>query len=153
MLNFSYAFGSEISKEAARQGASAPAAVNAIWAVALLGGFLSNAGYSILRLVKNHTWSDYGNSSTRAHWFLALGMGVLWTGGVLIYGWGANALGDLGPAIGWPVYQGAMILTSILLGAATGEWRGAGAGFRRLNYVGLAFLILAIVILSFGNRT
>jgi hypothetical protein len=50
------------------------------------------------------------------------------------------------------VYQGAIILTSTLLGAATGEWKDAGAAFIRKNCLGLAILITAIVVLSIGNR-
>jgi L-rhamnose-H+ transport protein len=152
MLNFSFAFGSEISRQAIRQGATPLASANAIWLVALAGGFLSNGGYSLFRLARNQTWSDYRVPGTASHWGLTAAMGILWTGGLLLYGWGGNALGNLGSAVGWPVYQGAIILTSTLLGAATGEWKDAGAAFIRKNCLGLAILITAIVVLSIGNR-
>jgi L-rhamnose-H+ transport protein len=151
MLNFSFAFGSEISKQAIRQGATPLAAVNAIWLVALAGGFLSNGGYSLLRLARYRTWSDYRMPGTASHWGLTAAMGFLFTGGLLLYGWGGNALGELGSAVGWPVYQAAMILTSPLLGVATGEWKDANSAFIRKNCVGLAILIIAIVVLSIGN--
>ncbi|MCX6624325.1 MAG: hypothetical protein NTY38_25330, partial [Acidobacteria bacterium] len=153
MLNFSFAFGSEISRQAIHQGATPLAAVNAIWLVALAGGFLSNGGYSLFRLARNRTWSDYRMPGTASHWGLTAAMGILWTGGLLLYGWGGNALGSLGSAVGWPVYQGAMIVGSTLLGAATGEWRGADSAFIRRNCLGLAILIAAIVVLSIGNRS
>ncbi|MEN6535753.1 MAG: L-rhamnose/proton symporter RhaT [Bryobacteraceae bacterium] len=152
MLNFSFAFGSEISQQASARGATPLAAVNAIWLVALAGGFLSNGGYSLIRLTRNRTWSDYVAPGTGTQWSLTAAMGILWTGGLLLYGWGGNALGSLGTAVGWPVYQGAMILTSTLLGAFTGEWKGASAAFVRNNCLGLAVLITAIVVLSIGNR-
>lgn len=153
MLNFSFAFGSEISRQALLQGATQLASVNAIWLVALAGGFLSNGGYSIYRLTGNRTWSNYRLPAVGSHWALTAAMGILYTGGLLLYGWGGNVLGDLGSAVGWPVYQAAMILASTLLGAATGEWKGAGSAFIRRNCLGLAILITAIVVLSIGNRS
>ncbi len=152
MLNFSFAFGTKISEQAIRQGATPLAAVNAIWLVALAGGFLSNGGYSLFRLARYQTWSDYRMPGTGSHWGLTAAMGILFTGGLLLYGWGGNALGALGAAVGWPVYQGAMILTSPVLGVATGEWKDADPAFIRGNCLGLAILITAIVVLSVGNR-
>jgi L-rhamnose-H+ transport protein len=152
MLNFSFAFGSQISQQAVRQGATSVAAVNAIWVVALAGGFLSNGGYSLFRLVRYRTWPDYKLPGTASHWWLTVAMGVLFTGGLLLYGWGGNAMGALGAAVGWPVYQAAMILTSPLLGIATGEWKDVDSVFIRWNCLGLAILITAIVVLSIGNR-
>lgn len=153
MLNFSFAFGSEISRRAGQRGATPLAAVNAIWLIALAGGFVSNGGYSILRLNRYRTWPDYWASGTASHWVLAFLMGAFWTGGLLLYGWGGKVLGSLGAAVGWPVYQGAMILTSTLLGALTGEWKGDGPSITRMNLLGLVILITAIVVLSVGNRS
>lgn len=152
MLNFSFAFGSGISQQAIRQGATPLSAVNAIWVVALAGGFLSNGGYSLFRMARYRTWPDYRLEGTASHWWLTVAMGVLFTGGLLLYGWGGNAMGELGAAVGWPLYQAAMILTSSVLGIATGEWKGADSVFIRRNCLGLAILITAIVILSIGNR-
>ena len=32
-------------------------------------------------------------------------MAVMWTGGVITYGWGANALGRLGPTLRWSMLE------------------------------------------------
>jgi L-rhamnose-H+ transport protein len=152
MLNFTFAYGKPLIEQAVRQGAEASAAVNAVWAVGLTGGFLSNAGYSIFLLSRKRGWRVYRKSRGGLYWLLAAAMGVLFTGGIFLYGRGASGLGSLGPAVGWPVYQATMILTSSGLGALTGEWRGAGRDFLRMTGIGLALLVLAIMILGAGNR-
>jgi L-rhamnose-H+ transport protein len=152
MLNFSFAFGSPIMRAAVAHGAHASNASNAIWAVALSGGFLSNGCYSIVKLIRNRTWPELWSRGAQRCWFFAGLMGVLWAGGLLLYGWGATALGRLGPVIGWPVFQASMILISSLWGAMYGEWRKADSKTLRLYCGALASLVAAIALLSVGNR-
>jgi L-rhamnose-H+ transport protein len=135
-----------------RQGASVGDAQHAIWCIGFLGGFVGNGGYAILRLFRNRTWARHRATGLGKEWPLSALMGVLFTLGFLIYGRGARTLGDLGPAIGWPVFQATTIMVSTIAGAASGEWRNAQKGFVILSISGLAVLIAAIVVLSFGNR-
>lgn len=152
MLNFSIAFGSGIAEEAVKLGAQPSSGSHAIWAVAFLGGSISNGGYAILKLVRNKSTSRFliGNSSVSG--LLSALMGVLFFGGFLLYGQGATHLGALGPVVGWPVFQATTIMVSTAVGAALGEWRGADKRFVSLNIFGLAILICAIVVTSIGNR-
>jgi L-rhamnose-H+ transport protein len=152
MLNFSFAFGSSIMQVAVSRGADASNAPNAVWAIALSGGFLSNAGYSMTKLIRNRNWSELWDLEKRGHFFLAALMGILWTGGLFFYGRGATGLGRLGSVVGWPVFQASIILISSLWGAVHGEWRNADGKTLRLNYCGLASLVAAIAVLSIGNR-
>jgi L-rhamnose-H+ transport protein len=152
MLNFSFAFGSSIMQVAISHGANASNAPNAVWAIALSGGFLSNAGYSMTKLIRNRNWLELWDLDKRGNFFLAVLMGILWTGGLFFYGRGATGLGKLGPVVGWPVFQASIILISSLWGAVHGEWRNADGKTLRLNYCGLASLVAAIAVLSIGNR-
>ncbi len=152
LLNFSYVFGSEIKKRAILQGATASQAANAIWMVALAGGFISNGGYSVFLLTRNKTWSKFLGKGALSQWGLCCAMGILWTGGLLLYGYGAGKLGDLGASIGWPIFQASIIVFSSVFGIAMGEWRNAERRAARLNYLGLIFLVLSVVVLSMGNR-
>lgn len=152
MLNFSFAFGSSISLQASRQGATPTQAANAIWAICLAGGFVSNGGYSAVRLFKNKTWSKLAVSGSLSHYGSGALMGGLWTIGLLLYGWGASGLGSLGAAVGWPVFQATIIVVSSVLGMAAGEWRNAEKSVFRMNNIGLAILVGAIIVLSFGSR-
>ena len=152
MLNFSYAFGSDVRVSAIQHGAHPAGATNAIWALALLGGFISNGGYCVFKLTRNRTWSKFRSSNTGNHWLLAALMGILWTGGILLYGWGATALGHLGPVIGWPAFQATMIVISSVWGGLYGEWRSSDPSVLSFNYLGLGTLVVAIGVLSIGNR-
>jgi L-rhamnose-H+ transport protein len=153
MLNFSIAFGKNIVDEAVKRGATPTSGRDAIWLVCLAGGFVSNGGYAVLKLVRQGTWRRFGEMAPlRMDLLLAALMGVLFTGGLLFYGRGAAALGGLGLAVGWPVFQCTMIITSSCLGALSGEWRGADSHFLKATVAGLAILLTAITILSVGNR-
>ncbi|MFN8006861.1 MAG: L-rhamnose/proton symporter RhaT [Terriglobia bacterium] len=151
-LNFSFAFGTQILDQASGHGAARINASHAVWAISLLGGLISNAGYAAWRLHRNSSWKLFWSPGAKINWLLASLMGILWTGGVLLYGRGSILLGEAGPAIGWPIFQATIVIVSSVLGALTGEWRHAERGFVRLNNTALAVLVIAIVILSIGNR-
>jgi L-rhamnose-H+ transport protein len=151
MLNFSFAFGSRIISEATRQGISSARAVNAIWALALAGGFVSNGGYCVILLLKHRSFRQFVKPGTASYWSLGVLMGTLWTAGIFLYGWGASRLGDLGPSVGWPVFQATIVIVSSVVGFCLHEWRGAEPRVVRVNAVGVAVLISAIVVLSIGN--
>ena len=152
MLNYSFAFGSPISAEAIARGAAKGQAANAIWAIALLGGLLGNGGYAVIKLIRNRTWFHFGEGEKLKPYLLSASMGFLFTAGLLLYGWGATGLGDLGAAVGWPMFQSVMIVLSSGIGIATGEWRGVAPRIFRMNIAGLVVLLSAILVLSFGNR-
>lgn len=152
MLNFSFAFGSGISAEAVKRGVSPSSGSYAIWAVAFVGGFASNGGYAALKLLRNKSFGHFRKLNSTASGLLSALMGVLFCAGFLLYGQGATLLGVLGPVVGWPVFQATTIMASTAAGAASGEWQGAGKRFIFLNICGLVVLVVAIAVLSVGNR-
>lgn len=152
MLNFSFAFGSGIAAQAVNRGVSPSSGSYAIWAVAFIGGFISNGGYAVLKLVRNKSFSQFRKVNSTVSGFLSALMGVLFCAGFLLYGQGATLLGVLGPIVGWPVFQATTIIASTAAGAASGEWRDSGTRFVYLNVIGLATLVIAIIVLSIGNR-
>lgn len=151
-LNFSLAFGKQIINTAVQQGAAATSSGDAIWVVCLAGGFVSNGGYAVLKLNRAQSWTGFGAKSPLSNWLLGALMGLLFTGGILLYSRGAGLLGRLGPVIGWPVFQATMVLTSTLLGTLSGEWRGAHRQLVLMVIGGLSTLIVAILVLSLANR-
>jgi len=151
MLNFALSFGGGIKKAALAAGASDGGASDAIWALTLLGGFVSTLVYCTLLLTRNKTWPDYGKVGTGSHWFLAVIMGVSWVLSVTIYGRAVPMMGALGGSAGWAITMGCCITASNVWGIITGEWR-EGKG-RPLNtmYAGLAVILAAIAIIGYGN--
>lgn len=151
MLNYAFAFGQSIAEEAVRQGTSREAAGYAVWPVALLGGLVPNAAYSVWLLNRNHTWKCFREPWSPDVWLGCL-MGVFWMGAVALYGVSSVYLGVLGTSVGWALFQIFMIMTANVSGVLTGEWKVAPAAARRELWTGLALLAIATAVIAVGNR-
>jgi L-rhamnose-H+ transport protein len=149
MLNYSFAFGQDIAKAAVAFGNHPVRAGYAVWPVGLAGGFVPNLFYSVRLLVKNHTWSLF--RSTAPDFFRSSLMAILWMGTFAIYGMSAAFLGPLGTSVGWGLLQIFMIMTAILAGVFTGEWRYASRSAKLLLSSGIACLTIATVLLALSN--
>ena len=149
MLNYSFAFGQDIAKVAVAFGNRPASAVYAVWPVGLAGGLVPNLFYSAWLLIKNHTWSLF--RSNPPDFFRSSLMGVLWMGAFAIYGMSATFLGALGTSVGWGLLQIFMIMTAILAGVFTGEWRYASRSAKLFLSSGIASLTIATVLLSLSN--
>jgi L-rhamnose-H+ transport protein len=149
MLNFAFVFGEELQRQTAASGVSASMSSNVLWALTLTAGFVSNAGYAVYLLGRNHTWGVFpAGPKPIGYWAGAGLMGVLLFGSFMAYGSGAIALGPLGGIVGWPLFMSMSLITSNAWGALTGEWKGASRRAYGLSLVGIAFLIVAIVVIS-----
>jgi L-rhamnose-H+ transport protein len=151
MLNFSFLFGDELRVRALDAGASISMAANPIWALAVTAGFVANLVYCVYLLQKNRTWSAYGRDRSPQYWLLGLSTGLLWFGGIVLYGTGAASLGSLGGILGWPMFMIVDIIAGLFWGAMTGEWRGASHRALAYCWAGVGILFLAIVVISVGN--
>ena len=151
MINFCYAFGSPIVEMAQHFGASKDAGVNALWLVGLSSGGTLNVAYCLYKIHQQRSWPSLWSSGIPGDWLQASLMAVLWTGSTILYGWGANGLGDLGPSLGWSFYNAILIITTVACGLLTHEWdEGRGRPLRVL-LVGIALLVLATVLLGLGG--
>jgi L-rhamnose-H+ transport protein len=149
-LNFGYAFGGDLMRAAQRMGASEDTAVNAMWLILLPAGGLLNIGYCLFLLRKNNSWDRLLHEASWLDWSGAWFMGILWTGSVVIYGWGANHLGRLGPSLGWSLWNAILIATTFVCGLLTREWEGVKGFPLRLLCLGIAVLIAGMLILGLG---
>ena len=149
MLNIGFVFGQPLQAAGAAHGAGASFAANTVWAPALLGGFLANAGYAVYLLYKNRTWGLYQTAKAGpGAWLGASLMGLLWFGGISIYGMGAASMGQLGAVVGWPAFMSTVILTANFLGFLAGEWKQAGPRAKLLEWCAIGVLILSIIVAS-----
>ena len=146
MLNYSFAFGQDIAKAAVVLGNQPIHAAYAVWPVALAGGFVPNAAYSLWLLVKNQTWALF--RATPPDFLRSSLMGVLWMGAFALYGMSATYLGALGTSVGWGLLQIFMIMTATMAGVLTGEWNHACRSARLLLGSGIAGLTVAIALLA-----
>lgn len=151
MLNIAFAFGEDLITNAKTAGASPAHASNPVWCWTMSAAFVTTFAYCAYRMNKDRGWDRYRLKGTASHWGLALTMGVLWSGGIAVYGIGLSQLGDLAASIGWPVLMIAMIITGNLWGFATGEWKGTGGKPRMMMVAGLTVLAIAICLIGVGN--
>jgi L-rhamnose-H+ transport protein len=149
-LNFGYAFCPEIMSTAEKLGATKDNAVSAMWLVLVPAGGLLNVGYCILLLQKNKSWNRLVSQSTFVDWSGAWIMGILWTGSVFVYGWGANDLGRLGATLGWSLWNAILIATTFICGLLTNEWKGVHGRPLQMLYGGIAVMIAGMFVLGMG---
>ena len=154
MLNYSFAFGQDIAKEAVRLGVLRSHAGYAVWPIGLAGGFVPNIAYCLYLLWKNGTWPLFRSAGflVGPDFLWSSLMAVLWMGSMALYGMSASYLGTFGTSVGWGLFQIFMIMTATLSGVLTGEWKRAPRRATALMGVGLACLTGATILLALGNR-
>jgi len=148
MLNIGLAAGSALMDAARQHGASARMAITAAWVPVLLAGAVPGFIYCGYLLRKNQSGREYLPLHTLPYWFLALAMGVLWFGSVVLYGWATLRIGDLGAVLGWPLFMVTIVLGSALWGVVTGEWKNASGRARILMGSAVGVLAVAIIVLT-----
>lgn len=148
LVGFGLQYGSKLAETAERLGADATWKNNAAWLPLMVAGGIPNLVYCLYLISKNKTGGKFGVSGTGVYWLLAAIMAFCWFGSTLMYGISANMLGIV---IAWPSFMSLIVITAMLLGVATGEWKGSGPGPLRTMYGGLGVLVAAIVVLSLAK--
>jgi L-rhamnose-H+ transport protein len=147
LVNIGFTEGAPLQQLARGQGAAAIWAPNAIWLPLMLAGGVPGWIYCSYLVKKNRTAPRFQRPGTGTYWLLAAVMALFWFGSTLLYGIGAGKLGNLGTVLGWPVFMSLIVITAGVHGLLTGEWKGS-RGPARIQALGLAVLVLAIVVLS-----
>ena len=153
MLNFSYAFGSQVIETARQLGASSVWAANAVAAPATTGGFLANFVYCAYMMRRNHSVKRLWLAGAASHWGLGVIMGAFWFGGLAVYGMDVDRIGAFGTVVGWPFFMGTIILSSNVAGLVTHEWSNAGRRAKAYLFAGSAVIVAALVVLGIAQRS
>lgn len=150
MINYSFAAGTDLIKQAETAGIHPALTTLAVWVPALVGGFLINAGSSVFRMVRAGETPRYRKAPV-SDWLRGLSMGAIWFLALMSYGFFSLRLGASGAVFGWAFYSGFAIVTSVLWGFATDEWKTAPRRSRRLMITGVALCVLAFVVFAVGR--
>jgi L-rhamnose-H+ transport protein len=121
----------------------------AVWAIGLMGGALINVTYPAYLMTKHRSWRVLAESWRELS--LATFMGFNFILGVALMGKGMLLLGPLGASVGFGVQQAMQMLGSQSVGFTSGEWRGVDGLPRRQMYWAIAFLIVAALVMAYGN--
>jgi L-rhamnose-H+ transport protein len=152
-LNFSYSFGADAAVQARNLGVSPLWTANVVTAPAITGGFVANLIYCVHLMRKNSSFSRFYDRGIGINWIYGASMGALWFGGQALYGVGVYRMGELGTVIGWPVLMGMIVITSNVAGLATDEWKGSSARSRAYLLAGMLIILVALAILSLGQKS
>jgi L-rhamnose-H+ transport protein len=141
-------YGGSLARIAERHGADPLWSNNATWLPLMLGGAIPNLVYCLYLMSKNRTGSRFTAGGTTGYWFLAAVMAFFWFGSTVMYGVSSNSLGIV---VAWPAFMSLIVITAMIWGVITGEWKDSGPGPLRVMYGGLAVLVLSIVVLSLAK--
>jgi L-rhamnose-H+ transport protein len=120
------------------------------WTVVFAGGFLANFGYAVYKLVKNKTYTDYFKPGCAIAYGKVLLTSFVWFAALGVYGFAVSILGDLGPVIGWVMFNGLALIVANLWGFKDGEWKGFVRP-RNVALIGNLIIIVALVVLGVTN--
>lgn len=148
MMNVGFAYGAPLASAAQAHGAHSLWLTDAIWVPLMAGGAVPNLLYCAYLLATRKTAANYSGQSFGRNLPLAFAMGVLWFGSSVLYGIATAFLGALGPVIGWPLFMSLIVIVASVLGALTGEWRGAARTALRVQGFAVLVLVVAVVVLS-----
>jgi L-rhamnose-H+ transport protein len=152
LFNLGLAFGGEIQKAAQARGASDTMMFNAVWLPCIVAGFVPGVIYCLYLMRKNRNTSEFVANSRWYYWPASALMGALWYGSIMLYSVSSMLLGELGAAIGWPLFLSSIVIASTVTGLLAGEWSGAGKRPLHVMFGGVGSLLAAIAILSQASR-
>jgi L-rhamnose-H+ transport protein len=152
LVNFALIYGTEITQQAQRSGAGPLSAINALWALVFASNYAANVGYCVYLVLRNKSIGQLFQKGVGTYWARAVLMGILWSGGVVVYGIGAYKLGRYGAFIGFPALLAVSILTGNVIGWLGGEWKQADRKTSEIMFAGIGLLLVAIAFLANANR-
>ncbi len=162
VLSAAFAYGLAAAEPIARL--SAAAGTRPLWVglpklvVVLLGGFTSNAVWCITLQRRRHTGHEYlapadagGHRVPRlTNYLLCAAAGITWYLQFFFYTMGETQMGRFRFS-SWTLHMASIIIFSTLWGVALCEWRGASRRTHALVAAGIGALVLATLVVGYGN--
>jgi L-rhamnose-H+ transport protein len=100
---------------------------------------------------RNKTFGDYTNHKTPllSNYLFSALAGITWFLQFFFYGMGESKLGN--GASSWILHMSFIILVANMWGLVLKEWKGVNKKAKGTVIVGIATIILAVLIVGFGN--
>ena len=148
-IGMNYAQG--MIRAAVEAGTPPARAGNVVWALFFTAGFVMNSAYCVGLIVRRGNVRElFSNEPLRNAAWCALAA-LLWIGSFYLYGFGAARLGNWGGIVGWPFFICLAIGIGNLSGLWRGEWTGAPKIARNKLNLGLAWLVVAVVVIAISS--
>lgn len=162
LLSSCFAFGIDAGKEMALEAnnywkALHPGAGeflyqnNVTYVVILWGGLTTNLFWCMVLNTRNKTFKDYTNTAVplKANYFFSALAGITWFLQFFFYGMAESKLGN--GASSWILHMAFIILIANVWGVVLKEWTAVSKKTYRLVLLGIAFIILSILLVGYGN--
>mmetsp|Transcript_17853 Transcript_17853/g.23510 ORF Transcript_17853/g.23510 Transcript_17853/m.23510 type:complete len:413 (-) Transcript_17853:103-1341(-) len=153
-LQAAFVFGKPIVDEAINQGVASSNSSLVIWLFAYTFGSGGCLAYAVYKLCKEKTWHRFGMVSFKENIKNALKaflMAIFFVTHIHLYGAGQSFLGDLGPAIAWPLIMSSTVLFGQLWGIYLKEWDGAPRPAVQMNVLSFSLLISAVTVIAIAS--
>jgi len=157
VFNFSLLAGEPIEKAALVQGASELLKMNAIYPSSHGGALVTNVIWALILVSKNKTGSQFfklpGEKTSKLafYWLMALLSGAFWYFQFFFYGMGHFNMGTTYGFTSWALHMSMLILFSNIYGTVFKEWVGADKKPVRILRTGMAMIVVATLIITYGN--
>jgi L-rhamnose-H+ transport protein len=157
VYNFALLAGEPLEKAAVANGASELLKMNAIYPFSNGGAFVTNAAWCVLLIVRNRTAGqlvrlpERGTGTLIFYYSMALLSGAFWYFQFFFYGMGHTHMGTRYGFTSWALHMAMLILFSNLYGWLFREWQGADQLPRRVLRAGMAVIVVATLIITYGN--
>jgi L-rhamnose-H+ transport protein len=157
VYNFALLAGEPLATAAAEAGAKQLLKYNAIYPFASGGAWVTNVVWGLLMARRNGTarefvqLSDRHDGSLVFYYSMAILSGLLWYTQFFFYGMGHTNLGEKYGFTSWALHMAMLILASNVVGRILREWEGATALPRKVVHAGMLIIILAVVVITYGN--
>ncbi|MCL2117309.1 MAG: hypothetical protein FWH27_02665 [Planctomycetaceae bacterium] len=149
-ISLSFVYGQAPIVEAMKsQGADTMSANVAVWAVALMGGAAVNIIFPVWIMTKKKNWNVLLKNPGEA--LFATVAGIQFIIAISLMGRGMLFLGAFGASVGFAIQQIMQIMGNQAVGFLSGEWKNVYGNPRRLMYLALAILAVAVTIIASSN--
>jgi L-rhamnose-H+ transport protein len=124
---------------------------NVVYVVVLWGGLTTNFIWCMILNARNKSFGDYANSKKPLlkNYLLSALAGTTWFLQFFFYGMGESKLGN--GASSWILHMSFIILVANMWGLISNEWKGVSKKTRTNLFVGVATIIVAVLIVGYGN--
>ncbi len=141
---------------------SAAAGTGPLWTglpilcLVMAGGLVTNAIWCAILIARNKSagqWIGRGEAAGAAllpNYLLSALAGTTWYFQFFFYSMGESQMGSLGFS-SWTLHMASIIIFGTLWGFAFREWKAASAPVRAAVWSGVGILVLATVVIGYGN--
>ncbi|MBP7497082.1 MAG: L-rhamnose/proton symporter RhaT [Bacteroidales bacterium] len=156
IMSACFAFGEDagkpIAESAIQYGADTLWQYNPVYAIILIGGFITNVVWCLILNFKNKSFGDYTSKAAplKRNYIFAAIAGATWFAQFVFKGMGTSYMGDFAFA-SWSILFAFVIVFSNMWGLLTKEWKGVSKQTIIILLFGMLILIISGIMSGWAN--